>query len=198
MNGEDTYTGEIAKFIDSPFGDPEITTDLILELIEKYKPRLKGETISYDDKSYVICCAVYKSFIKLSTEIGEDLNTFYHELDILYKYFLPCFDLNGNIINEDLLNELKEQYEEIYKKYFGGLLEGYNIYDIFKILQDMKNYILYIMTINGPSYCFEDFNKRILNVKYPNGAMRGVVLIPDWPNDSDYDYSVLWVNHVAD
>ena len=198
MRSDDNAEGTIAQFIDSPFGDPEITADMILELIDKYKPEVIGQDTNYDDYQYKICCAVYKSFLKLANNIGEDLNNFYYELDILYKYFLPCFDLNGNIINEDKLNQLKEEYIEIYNKYFDGLLAGYNIYDIFKILQEMKNYILYIISINGPSYCFEDFNKRIWNFKYPNGAMRGVVIIPDWPNDSDYDYSVLWVNHIAD
>ena len=198
MRGDETDDGQIAQFIDSPFGEPEITADMILELIDKYQPQLIGQTITYNDYQYKICCAVYKAFLKLANNIGEDLNNFYYEFNILYKYFLPCFDLNGNIINQERLNELKEQYIEIYDKFFGGLLAGYNIYDIFKILQDMKNYILYIIIINGPSYCFEDFNKRILNFKYPNGAMRGIVIIPDWPNDSEYDYSVLWVNHIAD
>lgn len=198
MRDAENCNGEIAQFIDSPFGSPDITADMILELIEKYRPRKKGETIDYDDYQYKICCGVYKSFLNLANEIGEDLNLFFYELDILYKYFLVCFDQDGNIIDQDRLNMLIEQYGDIYAKYFDGLLAGYNIYDIFKILQELKNYILYIVSINGPSYCFEDFNKRILNFKYPNGAMRGIVIIPDWPNDTDYDYSVLWLNHIAD
>ena len=198
MRGDETDDGQIAQFIDSPFGEPEITADMILDLIEKYQPQLIGQTITYTDYQYKICCAVYKAFLKLANNIGEDLNNFYYEFNILYKYFLPCFDLNGNIINQERLNELKEQYIEIYDKFFDGLLAGYNIYDIFNILQEMKNYILYIISINGPSYCFEDFNKRILNFKYPNGAMRGLIIIPDWPKDSEYDYNVLLLNHIAD
>lgn len=195
---ENTIDGNIGEFIESPFAGPTITADMILDLIYKYKPQLKGETITYNDNNYVICCAVYKSFIKLATTIGEDVNTFYRDVEILYKYFLPCFDKNGNIIDFNKFEEYKELYFDIYEKYFTGLLEGYNIYDIFNILQDMKTYILYTISITGPSYCYEDLNKRILSLKYPNGAMRGIVLIPDWPNDSEYDYSVLWLNHVAD
>ena len=195
---EDTIDGKIGEFVDSPFAGPIITSDMILDLIYKYKPQLKGETITYNDNNYIICCAVYKSFIKMANTIADDINTFYKDIEILYKYFLPCFDINGNIIDSEKLEEYKELYSEVYSKYFEGLLEGYNIYDIFKILQDMKAYILYTISITGPSYCFEDLNKRILCKKYPNGAMRGIVLIPDWPNDSDYNYSVLWVNHIAD
>ena len=198
MSDEANCNGDISIFIDSPFFSTDITADMILELIEKYKPQIIGEHTSYDDYQYKICCGVYKAFLKLANNIGEDLNTFFYELDILYKYFLPCFNIDGIIINQEKLDMLIQQYNEIYIKYFDGLLAGYNIYDIFKILQEIKNYVLQVININGPSYCFEDFNKRILNVKYPNGAMRGIVIIPDWPNDTDYDYSVLWVNHIAD
>ena len=34
-------------------------------------------------------------------------------------------------------------------------------------------------------------------MKYPNGAFRGIVLIPDWPSKTDdYEYASLWVNHI--
>jgi len=34
-------------------------------------------------------------------------------------------------------------------------------------------------------------------MKYPNGAFRGIVLVPDWPtNTDDYEYSSLWINHI--
>jgi len=38
----------------------------------------------------------------------------------------------------------------------------------------------------GPYFCLEDLNRQILSVKYPNGAMRGIVLIPDWPPYDEY------------
>jgi len=51
----------------------------------------------------------------------------------------------------------------------------------------------------GPYFCLEDLNRQILSVKYPNGAMRGIVLIPDWPPLDEYaEQRVLLVNHVAD
>lgn len=37
---------------------------------------------------------------------------------------------------------------------------------------------------------------RIPVMKYPNGAFRGIVLIPDWPEAEDYEYSTLYINHV--
>ena len=188
--------GEVAEFSESPFLNTDITADMVLDLIEKYKPRLVNDDTDYTDQNYIICCGVYRAFIKLGTEIGEDLNTFYYELNILTIGFLPCFDEYGNLINEDKFNLLRQKYPEVYEKYFSGLLKGYNINDIIEILKEIKRYILYVLSINGPSYCFEDFNKRILNVKYPNGAMRGIVLIPDWPEDAET--SVLLLNHIAD
>ena len=51
----------------------------------------------------------------------------------------------------------------------------------------------------GPYFCLEDLNRQILSVKYPNGAMRGIVLIPDWaPLDEYAEQRVLLVNHIAD
>ena len=41
----------------------------------------------------------------------------------------------------------------------------------------------------------EDFSKRIYPQKYPNGAFRGICMVPDWP---DGDYEALKIAHVAD
>jgi hypothetical protein len=35
---EDTIDGKIGEFVDSPFAGPIITSDMILDLIYKYKP----------------------------------------------------------------------------------------------------------------------------------------------------------------
>lgn len=33
-------------------------------------------------------------------------------------------------------------------------------------------------------------------MKYPNGAFRGIVIVPDYPDDSEYEFSTLYINHV--
>lgn len=44
----------------------------------------------------------------------------------------------------------------------------------------------------------EDKKRRLPLMKYPNGAFRGIVVIPEYPtNDYEqYEFSSLWINHV--
>jgi hypothetical protein len=35
-------------------------------------------------------------------------------------------------------------------------------------------------------------------MKYPNGAFRGIVIIPDWPTNGSTEYESLWINHISD
>lgn len=44
----------------------------------------------------------------------------------------------------------------------------------------------------------EEYCKRVLPVKYPNGALRGVVIIPDWPDAVDELERTIKVAHVSD
>lgn len=200
LNSDSTISGSNDEFSDSPFNEPEVTTDLILELLNKYKPTyVNTDNDSAYSNSYNINCDIYRKFLKLGNTITEDFNLFVYELDIIKKYFLPCFDEDGTLIFKKKLEEvIASKYPEIYKKYFTCPLCYYNPYTIYNILTDLKDYIFTQKNASGPSYCYEDLNKRINNIKYPNGALRGIVLIPNWPTDDDYDYSVLWVNHVAD
>ena len=194
---DENNKGEVGEFEDSPFVEPEITKDLIISLLEKYKPRLVGEDTS--DNNYKIECDIYRGFLKLSDIILDDFNTFVYDIDVIKRFFLPCFEKDGTLIFVKKFNDIIiQKYPEIYKKYFTEPFSYYNIYDIVKILDDIKSYIFKKKNAMGPSNCYEDLNKRRGCVKYPNGSMRGIVLIPNWPNDEDYDASVLWVNHVAD
>ncbi len=195
---DENNKGEVGEFEDSPFVEPEITKDLIISLLEKYKPRLSGVK-NASDNNYRIECDIYRGFLKLSDIILDDFNTFVYEIDVIKRFFLPCFEQNGILIFSKKFHDIIiQKYPEIYKKYFTGVFSYYNIYDIVKILDEIKSFIFKMKNAMGPSNCYEDLNKRIGCVKYPNGSMRGIVLIPNWPDDEDYDTSVLWVNHVAD
>lgn len=201
LNSDSTKSGSNDEFSDSPFNEPEVTTDLILELLNKYKPTYVNadDNSSLNSNNYNINCDIYKKFLTLGNTITDDFNLFVYELGIIKKYFLPCFDEDGTLIFKKKLEDIiAVKYSEIYKKYFTCPLCYYNPYTIYNILTDLKDYIFTQKNASGPSYCYEDLNKRINNIKYPNGALRGIVLIPNWPTDDDYEYSVLWVNHVAD
>lgn len=195
---DENNKGDVGEFEDSPFIEHEITKDLIIDLLEKYKPRLVGEDDT-SDTNYKIECDIYRGFLKLSDIILDDFNTFVYDIDVIKKFFLPCFEKGGTLIFTKKFNDIIiKKYPEIYKKYFVEHFSNYNIYDIVEILDEIKTYIFKMKNALGPSNCYEDLNKRIGCVKYPNGSMRGIVLIPNWPENDDYDVSVLWVNHVAD
>lgn len=94
---------------------------------------------------------------------------------------------------------LAEQNYEIYESYFkeyNSLFNVYNIHDVLKMLSIIYNYYI-DSTLTTSFEIFEDVNRRIYPFKYKNGAFRGMVLIPDWPNGSD-EYECLKLNHVVD
>ena len=137
--------------------------------------------------------------LNLGIDLNDDFNKFCEELDILIKYFKILFDENGNCINPEMLELYKTKYKEIYEKYFNHIFVLYNFHDILKLLEYIKECYLRRKEFLGPYFCLEDLNRQVLSVKYPNGAMRGIVLIPDWPPLDEYaDQRVLLVNHVAD
>lgn len=196
---DENCNGETGQFEDSPFTDQiEITNDMLIDLLNKYKPRLIGETTT-SETIYKIGCDIYRALMTLTNDITSDFNTFVYELDIIKKYFLPCFETDGTLIfPKRFYDVLVKKYPEIYQKYFTGTLSKYNIYDIYNILVEIKEYLFKAKNSSGPSYCLEDINRRINPIKYPNGAMKGIVIVPQWPDDEDYDTCVLWLNHVAD
>lgn len=193
---DETYEGVAGEFVDSPFGDLDITTNDILDALDDIKPVKRGEE---GEENYNINCDIFRELLNLGIDLNEDFEKFCEELDILNKYFKDLFDENGNCINEALLEIYKMKYKEIYEKYFNHIFVLYNFHDILRMLEYLKDCYLRRKEFLGPYFCLEDLNRQVLSVKYPNGAMRGIVLIPDWPPLDEYaDQRVLLVNHVAD
>lgn len=199
---QETKNGLAGLFTESPFIAPEITSEVILDILNNV---LSANQLKTD-------CKIYR---KLTQQFMWDLSDttqlkqFYHDVQLLKKLFLPCFDEGtGALMDDEKLHELIDVdlaypehialWEKYLKVYYTSENPPYFMHDIVKIYEEMYNYIIQVNNNNSPSACYEDIHRRINSVKYPNGAMRGVVLIPVWPNDSDYDMSVIWVNHVAD
>ena len=180
---DETYEGVAGEFVDSPFGDLDITTNDILDALDDIKPIKHGEE---GEENYNINCDIFRELLNLGIDLNEDFEKFCEELDILNKYFKPLFDENGNCINEALFEIYKMKYKEIYEKYFNHIFVLYNFYDILKLLEYIKESYLRRKEFLGPYFCLEDLNRQVLSVKYPNGAMRGIVLIPDWPPLDEY------------
>lgn len=195
LPGDTLADGTDGDFYDSPFYPAELTTDVILDMLETVKPSLNG---SVSDDNYTVDCGLYKTLLQFADIITDDFNTFCYELDIIKKYFLSCYDEYGALIFPKQLEVLKEQYPEIAQKFYDDELVKYNILDLVKIFDMFKTYIFDAKAATGPNNCFEDLDKRVNNIKYPNGAMKGCVILPEWPTDEEYEYNVLLVHHVSD
>jgi len=66
------------------------------------------------------------------------------------------------------------------------------VYALAEIINDTQSYYQSLYWLK------EDRFKRIPLMKYPNGAFRGICLIPDWPklHEDKFEHSSLWINHI--
>lgn len=198
LNSESTDMEKDGEFYDSPFTEPNLTQDLILDILDEIQPNKVGQH-NTDLNTYKIGCDIYRALMKLSLDVFSDFQLFSYEIDILKKYFLPCFnEITGELEYEDKFKAVINKYHTVYVHYFSNLLDTYNIHDIVKVLEKIQEYIYSVKSTIGKYYCFEDISRRVNCVKYPNGACRGIVLVPNWPNNEDYESNVLLINHVAD
>ncbi len=111
-------------------------------------------------------------------------------------------------ITEDMTDEEINEIIDQANSFIEGTVFDNKIFDNYDTnnLDIIKNILLEIRAIQDhyneyfPTqiWLIEDKHRRIPLMKYPNGAFRGIVLVPDFPRDSDYEYSSLWVNHVKD
>ena len=111
-------------------------------------------------------------------------------------------------ITEDMTDEEINEIIEMANSFIEGTVFDNKIFDNYDTnnLDIIKNILLAIRAIQDQydeyfptqMWLIEDKHRRIPLMKYPNGAFRGIVLVPDFPRDSDYEYSSLWVNHVKD
>ena len=95
---DETYEGVAGEFVDSPFGDLEITTNDILDALNEIQPVKKDEETP---ENYNIHCDIFRELLNLGFDLNMDFEKFCEELDILLKYFKDLFDENGNIIDEE-------------------------------------------------------------------------------------------------
>lgn len=198
LPGDDTTSGAVGEFYDSPFIPEEITSDLILNIMEEVQPKRNNGN---NTTEYSVQCNLYKELLQFSDIMTDDFNTFIHELNIVKKYFLSCFDKEyeyGKLLFPKQFEVLCEQYPEISYKFFTDVFMQYNIFDLIEICDKFVEYIYNVRSNNGPNNCYEDLNKRIEGIKYKNGAMKGCVILPEWPNTETVEHNVLLVHHVSD
>ena len=111
-------------------------------------------------------------------------------------------------ITEDMSEEEINEIIELANSFIAGTVFDNKILDNYDTnnLDIIRNILLALKAIQHQydeyyptqMWLIEDKHRRVPLMKYPNGAFRGIVLVPDFPRDSDYEYSSLWVNHVKD
>lgn len=193
-NMDDTY----ADYSESPFSGANIDFDYILNLIRTKQPREAGS--DYRDSYVKVPCDIYRFLISIAPVAKDDNKAFAYNIEAL-KEFALLFDEDGQFIEENYNKFvfLANQYNSVYAYYFGsefGICNIYNIHDIIDILEDIA---LYVSKSNiGWAYqLIEDNSKRIYSQKYPNGAFRGIVIVPEWPNGASA-FASLKLNHVSE
>lgn len=94
---------------------------------------------------------------------------------------------------------MSNQYNAVYAYYFGseyGICNSYNIHDIIDMMETIAHYVT--KSNIGWSYLLlEDCSKRIFSQKYPNGAFRGIVIVPEWPDGASV-YTAIKMAHVSE
>lgn len=195
----ENFNREWADYTESPFVGAIINFDMIMDLIRSNAPRLVGKVTPPDyDK---VPCDLYKYFISIVPLAVNDADAFVHNYRGLEK-FAELFDEVGELPSENyqMFVTLSHLYNDIYAYYFGhegALLLKYNIHDILKMLGVVAAYI-HSSNVAGPYQLVEDYDKRLGPQKYPNGALRGIVIVPDWPTEEDVELSSLRLAHVSD
>lgn len=203
------------KYPDSPFS--KSLSDLrvvILELIEQFHPIKKSElpdecdcdcddsceachpTYEFDEDSYEVDCTLYKWILNNYQDAVNHLNDFKKVIELLRT-------INNDTEDKEIDEILEEANSMIVNTpYDSDIINEYdldNMEVIASIIESIKAMIEESNEYYQDMYWLLECKRlRVPLMRYPNGAFRGIVLIPDWPakNADNYQYSSLWVNHV--
>jgi len=165
---------------------------IIYKFIEQYHPVKKG--VTYDESTYEVDCDFYRWLLTNYQDAVDNLEKFKKALDYLGQ------------IREDMPEIEKDMLIEKANVLIYGTAYDHNIinsYDlanmriIADIVESLKAFINETKDYFQEIYWLvENRGRRIPMMKYPNGAFRGIVVIPDWPTNVDYSNQSLMVNHI--
>ena len=193
-------------FPDSPFkkGIKQLK-QFMYDLIEKYKPMKLEQTGEDSDgdgindivsvnptDNYEVDCDLYTWLLHKYIDAVKDIESFRKMIDYFKMWeetgdeeWLEKYNIEAQntVYDDDIIN---------------FYLDDTALEALYNIINDIKTHIDELNEYYRDFYWLrEDRHKRIPLMKYPNGAFRGIVLIPDWPTKTDdYEYASLWVNHI--
>lgn len=143
------------------------------------------EIVEDTSTDYKVDCDLFSWFLHNYEEAVKDIKSFRKCID-----YLEAGDLdNANIV---IQNTVYDKFD------FANYDVPTNIEIIYDIVVDIKSKMAQLEQYFKPFYWLkEDKHMRIPLMKYPNGAFRGIVLLPDWSDKSNAsEYASLWINHI--
>ena len=193
-------------FPESPFtkGIKQLK-QFMYDLIDTYKPMKLEQTNEDSDgdgindiivvdssNNYEVDCDLYTWLLHNYIDAVKDIESFRKMID-----YFKMWEQTGD---EDWLEKYNiEAQNTVYDDdIINFYLDVIALESLYNIINDIKTRINELNAYYRDFYWLrEDRHKRIPLMKYPNGAFRGIVLIPDWPSKTDdYEYASLWVNHI--
>lgn len=194
VNADDSY----ADYTTSPFNGADINYEYVMNLIRTLQPRVIGT--DYRSEYDKVPCDIYKFLISIAPVAKDDQEAFAYNIDAL-KLFAELFDEYGVFVdaNYNKFVHLSHTYNQIYAYYFGneyGICNFYNIHDIITLLESVAHYVAQC-NVGSMYLLVEDNSKQIYSQKYPNGALRGIVIVPEWPAGANA-FASMKLSHVSE
>ncbi len=181
---------------DSPFSkDCSDISETIIDLINEYQPR----QINDDSDPYKIDCFLYKFLLNNFKDACNQIDILYKTIDYVKQIEEATSDEEWERINNEIQKTIKGT---IYFDFINDDKHSYdseNLLKVYNVILSLKDFIDENENYYKNAYWLkEDVHRRIPMMKYPNGAFRGIVLIPDWDSNgsTDLTYRSLWINHV--
>ena len=168
---------------------------IIYNFITQFHPVKIGE--EYVAENYEVYCNLYTWLIVNYQQCIDNLTSFKQSLDLLSSITAETGEEDVGRILEQVNRLIK------YTPYDMDIINEYdvpNMYIIYNIIDSIRALIQETSDYYQDLYWLnEDRDKRVPLMKYPNGAFRGIVIIPDWPtNSNNTEYESLWINHISD
>lgn len=184
---------------DSPFSPEQITVQDVIQAIKNVKPYRIDAKEKMDP--YLVDCSLY---LYILTNLDEGLkwvddfeNKFPEEFE--YSVYAGYGKNNPwwNIDSKETLDSLYYAYDNDEEDVNGIIHRG--VYPIFKEIFNLTG----LRTTNPDTTdivhkLFENLDLRVDSLKYPNGAFRGISIIPQYPAQMDANALSLKLNIVKD
>lgn len=193
------------EYPESPFYNGiEDIKFVIYNLIDKYRPVMTGTEV-IEGAPYEIPCQLYNWLVEQHAPAIEQLRSFnlaLQKFDDFELWYKDNMDLLEEPEIQDVYNQTVEEANTLLNEtfYTTPVLENYDVENLKKIRDIIRELAAEIESANNrfaKRYWLQEIvDWRVPMMKYPNGAFKGIVIIPDYPNDEAYEYSTLYINHI--